>query len=582
MIPTSTPTDYLIVGGGAAGCVLANRLSGNPRNQVVLLEAGPDTLPDQTPPDILATYPGRAMANMRYFWPQLQARRGDGAYIAAAAREPAFFHQARVMGGGSSINAQIALRGLPRDFDNWAELGARGWNWASALPYFRRLEHDVDFANSAHGQDGLVPIRRVPHADWDLFTRAVGEVWSQQGHPFLTDMNGEFGDGFAAVPFSNDGAARWSAARSYLSAAVRRRPNLRIESETEVLRVLFEGRRAVGVEAVRDSQPLEMRANTVILAAGGIHSPKLLLISGVGPQRHLAALGIPVVTDRPGVGQNLQDHPSIYVSCYLPPDLRSGEEYIGPASYLRYSSNLEGCPVSDMVMISAGRSGWHAVGRQLGTLVPFVGIPFSRGWVRLQSPDPHREPDVNFNFLEDPRDRMRLVEAFRASAQILMHSAVAEITGNPFPSKFSERVARLSVPSARNRLLTSVASVLLDSGVSLRTFLMDHFVNEAPELAALMADDAALTEYVCSAVVSLWHPSCTCRMGEASDPAAVVDEWGRVHGTTHLVVADASIMPGIPTTNTNIPTLMIAERIAEELLRRPARAVPVPEPTAAH
>ena len=153
---------HLVVGGGAAGCVLASRLSENPGNRVVLMEAGPDTPPGSTPADILATYPGRAMANLDYFWPQLRVRRGDGAYIPEKAREAAFFHQARVMGGGSSINAQIALRGLPRDFDAWRELGVQGWDWESVLPFFRKLEHDRDFDTSIHGQDGPVPIRRVP------------------------------------------------------------------------------------------------------------------------------------------------------------------------------------------------------------------------------------------------------------------------------------------------------------------------------------------------------------------------------------------------------------------------------------
>ena len=557
---------HLIVGGGAAGCVLASRLSENPGNRVVLMEAGPDTPPDGTPADILSTYPGRAMANMHYFWRDLRARRGVGDYIPKEAQNPAFFHQARVMGGGSSINAQIALRGLPRDFDGWAEAGAQGWDWNSVLPYFRRLEHDEDFDNELHGQGGPVLIRRVPRDSWDRFTQAVGDVWSEQGYAFVEDMNGDARDGFAAVPFSNDGISRWSAARSYLSAEIRLRPNLRILADTEVTRIRFEGRRATGVEAQRAGIALSADADHVILAAGGVHSPKLLMLSGVGPARHIAEMGIPLVLDKPGVGSNLQDHPSVYVSCYMPPDIRSGDEYIGPASYLRYSSGLEGCPGSDMVMISAGRSGWHAVGRQLATLVPFIAIPFSRGSVRLISPDPGHEPDVCFNFLADWRDRKRLVDAFRASAEILTNSAVSKITGNPFPSVFSERVARIAVPTAGHRLLTDMAALLLDSNGSVRTFLMDHVINEAPALCALMNDQKALTEYVCSSVVSIWHPSCTCRMGSAGDPLAVVDSHGRVYGAENLLVCDASVMPNVTTTNTNIPTLMIAERISAHLM----------------
>ncbi|MFY1664057.1 GMC family oxidoreductase [Pseudomonas sp. Pseu.R1] len=568
-------TEYLIVGGGAAGCVLANRLSRNPSNNVTLLEAGPDTLPDSTPEDILDTYPGRAMANMDYFWPSLKARRGNGDYLSTAGKNPAFFHQARVIGGGSSINAQIALRGLPRDFDTWAEQGAKGWDWESVLPFFRKLETDVDFENHMHGDTGPVIVRRVPRAKWDPFTQAVGNVWAEQGHAYVKDMNGDASDGFSSVPFSNDGHVRWSAARSYLPNDVRSRPNLRILANTEVTRVRFEGKRAVGVDAQHKGKAISINAEHVILSAGGIHTPKLLMLSGIGPKEHLAEVGIPVVLDKPGVGTNLQDHPSIYASCFMPTDIRTGPHYIGPASYLRYSSGVEGCPESDMVMISAGRSGWHAVGRQLATLVPFIGIPFSRGYVRLKSKEWQQEPDVCFNFLDDIRDRQRMVSAFRMSAELLMHSSLSKVIDNPFPSMFTERVVNLSIPNMKNRAVTKLAASLLDIGSGVRTFLMDHFVNEGPQLIDLLNDEAAMTDYVCNAVVSLWHPSCTCRMGTADDPLAVTDNQGKVFGIDRLIIADASAMPSVPTTNTNLPTLMLAERIADKLLAEKARTARV-------
>jgi len=565
-------TEYLIVGGGAAGCVLANRLSRDPSNRVVLLEAGPDTLPNDTPEDILDTYPGRAMANMKYFWPTLKARRGNGDYLSPQGQTPAFFHQARVMGGGSSINAQIALRGLPRDFDGWAEQGAKGWDWKSVLPYFRKLETDVDFSDSLHGSEGPVIVRRVPRSDWDPFTQAVGDVWTQQGHAYIPDLNSEAGDGFSSVPFSNDGHVRWSAARSYLTQAVRSRPNLRILANTEVTRIRFEGTRAVGVDAHHNRQAIAIDAEHVILSAGGIHTPKLLLLSGVGPKKHLEDVGVAVVLDKPGVGANLQDHPSIYASCFMPDGIRTAPNYIGPASYLRYSSGVEGCPESDMVIISAGRSGWHAVGRQLATLVPFIGIPFSRGHVRLTSKDWQQAPDVCFNFLNDYRDRQRMINAFRTSAEMLMHSALSKVVDNPFPSMFTERVVSLSVPNLRNRAITKLAASLLDIGSGVRTFLMDNFVNEGPRLIDLLQDDEAMFDYVCNAVVSLWHPSCTCRMGTADDPMAVTSPEGKVYGIDRLIIADASAMPSVPTTNTNLPTLMLAERIADQLLAEKSRA----------
>jgi 5-(hydroxymethyl)furfural/furfural oxidase len=334
---------YVIAGGGSAGCVLASRLSEDPQNVVVLIEAGQDTPPERIPDDILATYPGRAMANMAYFWNGLRARRGDGDHIPPANRAPGFFHQARVMGGGSSINAQIALRGLPRDFDGWQEAGAEGWEWNSVLPYFRRFERDVDFSGPLHGQSGPVQVRRVPRHRWDPFTQAVGNIWQQQGHAYVQDMNGDFADGFSAVPFTNDGSHRWSSARSYLTEQVRKRPNLTILSDTEVTCILFDGRRAIGVEAMHDNRLLTIESDQVVITAGGVHSPKLLMLSGIGPAQQLKALGIPVIADRRGVGANLQDHPSVYVSSFMPRQIRSRPDYIGPASYLRYSSKLADC-----------------------------------------------------------------------------------------------------------------------------------------------------------------------------------------------------------------------------------------------
>ncbi len=248
-------------------------------------------------------------------------------------------------------------------------------------------------------------------------------------------MNGQFEDGFAPVPFTNDGVSRWSAARSYLPEQVRRRPNLRILAETEVSRIRFEGKRAVGgVDARRGGIPLSLDADMVIVTGGRVSTRPSCSCSPASGRRAISpqwAFRLSP-TGRASV-PICKTTPSIYVSCYMPPEIRSGEGYIGPASYLRYSSGVEGCAPSDMVMISAGRSGWHAVGRQLATLVTFIGIPFSRGAVRLAAPDSDVSPDVCFNFLDDWRDRKRLIDAFRTSAEILTHGARRAHHRKPLP-----------------------------------------------------------------------------------------------------------------------------------------------------
>ncbi|CAO3436426.1 GMC family oxidoreductase [Azospirillum doebereinerae] len=553
---------HVIVGGGSAGCAMAARLSEDPRFRVLLIEAGRDFTASATPADLLDTYPGKALANPDYFWPGLRIRRRE-TDAGGEAPPSESFEQARVIGGGSSINGQVALRGQRRDFDRWAELGCAGWDWKTVETYFRRLETDHDFSDAGHGKSGPIAIKRIARERWDEFSLAVADTWSANGLPEKPDMNGPDGDGISPLPLSNDGERRASAALGYLTDAVRARPNLTIRPQTRALRLRLDGNRVSGVEVQSADGGETVEADHVILCCGALFTPWLLMRSGIGPGAELQAHGIPVALDRRGVGNNLLDHPSITVSAYLTPEAR--RRPILRHNYLNgvYSSGMEGCPASDMVMSVVCRSAWHPIGQRLGTVSCYVGKAYSRGRVALSRQGPDAYPDICFNWASDPRDMARLIGGFRRVTALFHEPGLARIARNPFASAFSDRVRSINRNSPMNRVMTSIAAQIMDRSDFGRGLLVDKLMAAGVSLAALVVDEARLAEHIRKAAWGLWHPSGTCRMGRADDPDSVVDPGGRLIGMSNLFVADASVFPEIPTFNINIPTIMVAERISD-------------------
>ena len=550
--------DYLILGGGSAGCVLAARLSEDPNKRVCLVEAGRDIAPGKMPAAIASRYPGRAYLDVRNIWQRLTAR--------MAAQGSRRYEQARLLGGGSAINALMTNRGAPDDYDEWGRLGAEGWSWDSCLPYFRKLETDCDFTGPLHGDAGPVRIRRTPPAFLSPFVKGVMGVLASRGLPTRADQNGEWQDGVyvGAIGVSEQGE-RIPVSVCYLTDEVRARPNLTLRTECVVDRVLFKGTQAVGARVLdRAGAVEELHAAEVIVCAGAIHSPALLIRSGVGPLDQLLDLGVPLVADRPGVGGNLMEHPSIAVSALLTIQGRTPhvDEHHEQA-IVRFSSGLPGTVPGDMHGAILSRSGWHSVGYRLGTMFFWVNKSYSRGRVQVTSLDPLQEPDVRFSMLSEARDLQRLKQALRMGAETLSAPGLDPLRSVVFPSSYSPRVAKVAMPGRFNALQRGVLSLLLDIAGPLRGWVVRGLVTQGVTLEKLLADDRALSEFVRANVGGTWHPSGTCRMGRADDPQAVTLNDGRVIGVTGLRVCDASLMPAIPCANTNVPTIMIAERIAD-------------------
>jgi choline dehydrogenase len=536
--------DYIIIGAGSAGCVLANRLTEDPQVRVLVLEAGPQDYSIFIHMPSAFAYP---LAGTKYNWhyesepePFMNGRR---------------MHCPRghVIGGSSSINGMVYIRGHAFDYDAWARRqGLLDWSYFHCLPYFKKSETRLKGADAYRGGSG--PLFVTTGSCRNPLYRAFIEAGREAGYPVTEDMNGHQQEGLGPMDMTTYKGRRWSAAQAHLRPAQRRRPELVVRSRSLVTRVLFEGRRAVGVEYSHSGRLETARARReVILSAGAINSPQTLLLSGIGDADDLKKLGIPVVQHLPGVGENLQDHIEAYVQyeCTQPITLYSatnplaklkiGIEWILTGKGLGATNHFESggfirsepgvlhpdlqyhfLPMAVSYDGTSAAKG-HGYQAHIGPM-----RPTSRGYVKLKSADPRAHPRVLFNYMETEQDRKEMRAGIRLTREIFSQKAF-----DPF------RGAELAPGPA----ITSDADI-------------DAFVREKAE--------------------SAYHPSCTCRMG--MDEMAVVDGKGCVHGVEGLRVVDASIMPDVVSGNLNVPTIMMAEKLADAIRGRtppPPETVPV-------
>ncbi len=511
--------DYVIIGAGSAGATLAARLSSNPSTQVALIEAGPNYLSAQTPEAMRRANPNEIIVGedyARYRWDALQSQR-------TRAQPHRTYWRGRGVGGSSAINGQIAIRGVPEDYDEWAAAGCRGWSFAEVLPAFRRLETDGRFGDrDYHGDSGPIPIYRAPISKWGAVDQALAEAALDAGYPWEPDHNAPGTTGVSPYAINNRDGARVSTNDGYLEPS-RGRNNLAIFGEAHVDRILFDGTRAIGVRVHVEGGWREIRGGEIILSAGAVHSPGVLIRSGVGPAAHLAELGIPVRAVLP-VGEAFQDHPAIFMPVRLEPFAQPDRGFRHTNCCVRYSSGLAGAGPNDMMMVAMNRFG-DSLGHHLagpadepvfGLLGVWVNQCVSRGTVRLTSADPFAQPVVEENMLDDASDLERLRDGVRRLLALGRHASLTAI----------------------GRVETKLT----------------------PE-----SSDAEIDAFTLKTAGDTQHATSTCRMGDPANPATVVDPDCRVLGLESLRVIDASVMPSVVRANTHLTTVMIAEHMAERM-----------------
>jgi choline dehydrogenase len=475
---------------------------------VLLLEAGPDYPNPHQLPDELKYDLGQAasQAGAPHNWN----------FVGSATPQqpsPSLVPRGKVTGGTSAINHQIFLRGAPEDFDYWAELGNDEWSYLKVLPYFRKLETDLDIKDDFHGSTGPIPVRRHKQESWLPLQSAFYEACTVAGFPEDSDMNHPESGGVGAMPLNNPEGVRTSTALTYLNSS-RHRLNLTIKANVLVRRILFDGNKAIGVQVESSGERFVVEGEEIILSAGAIASPQLLMLSGVGPSDRLLSLGIDVVHDLSGVGKNMENHPSASIR-FLPKASFSQEpDVVRNQVALRFTSDGSGTRNDIQIQPTSSRPvGGNANEMRIGCRLE---LPVSLGELTLTSVDPNLQPHLDYRFLVEPWDRKRLREAVRRCIDLLEHRAFQNIIGPRVTPTSSD-----------------------------------------------LASDEALDVWLQRTVSIAGHTACTCRMGLAADPLAVVDQYCHVYGLRSLRVVDASVMPKVVRANTNATVIMMGERVAD-------------------